>query len=119
MRFRARQRLRANKDFAILRRTGKRYSFPGFLAQATASESENEGAGRRLGLRVSRKVGNAVVRNRVKRIVRELFRMHQNELPATCDLVVVAHPSLPLMEHKVIEDHFRKLCERIQVVAAT
>ena len=117
MRFRARQRLRVNKDFAILRRTGKRYSFPGFLGQATASKSK--GAGRRLGLRVSRKVGNAVVRNRIKRILRELFRTHQNELPATCDLVVVAHPSLPSMQHKAIEDHFRKLCERIQILAAT
>ena len=117
MRFRARQRLRVNKDFAILRRTGKRHPFPGFLGQATMRESEGEG--RRLGLRVSRKVGNAVVRNRIKRILRELFRLHQNELPATCDLVIVAHPTLLSMEHKLIEDHFRKLCEQIQALAVT
>ena len=116
MRFRACQRLRANKDFAILRRTGKRYPFSGFLGQATV----NEGGGRRrLGLRVGRKVGNSVTRNRLKRILRELFRLQQNGLPESCDLVVVAHPSLVSMKHKPVEDDFKKLCERIRARTIT
>lgn len=44
----------------------------------------------RLGLSVSRRVGNAVVRNRVKRRIREAFRLSQHELPRGLDLVVVA-----------------------------
>jgi ribonuclease P protein component len=44
----------------------------------------------RLGVTVSRKVGPAVVRNRLKRLVREAFRLHRHELPAGLDLVVVA-----------------------------
>jgi len=78
---------------------------------------DKEGAGRRLGLRVGRKVGNAVVRNRIKRILRELFRLHQSDLPYQCDLVIVAFPTLPSMKHKCIEDDFRKLCERIRARA--
>ena len=117
MRFRARQRLRANKDFAIIRRSGKRYPFTGFLGQAWVGD--NEGGGKRLGLRVGRKVGNAVTRNRMKRIFRELFRQHQSDLPDHCDLVIVALPSLPSMKNKHIEDNFRKLCERIQARAVT
>jgi len=45
---------------------------------------------RRLGVTVSRKVGNAVVRNRVKRRVREWFRTHGDRLPADVDIVVIA-----------------------------
>ncbi len=42
----------------------------------------------RLGLSVSRKVGNAVVRNRWKRRIREVFRLAQHQLPVGLDLVV-------------------------------
>ena len=50
----------------------------------------------RLGLSVGRKVGNAVVRNRVKRLLREAFRLHQRDLPAGLDLVVNVRPHKPL-----------------------
>lgn len=42
----------------------------------------------RLGLSVSRKVGNAVVRNRWKRLIREAFRLSQHELPGPLDVVI-------------------------------
>jgi ribonuclease P protein component len=42
----------------------------------------------RLGLSVSRKVGNAVVRNRWKRLIREAFRLSKTDLPAGIDLIV-------------------------------
>ena len=51
---------------------------------------ENDLPHPRIGLSVSRKVGNAVVRNRWKRLLREAFRLRRDELPAGIDLVVVA-----------------------------
>ena len=51
----------------------------------------------RLGMSVSRKVGTAVRRNRIRRLSRESFRLLQHDLPRGYDLVVVVRPHDPLM----------------------
>ncbi|MDB5295043.1 MAG: ribonuclease protein component [Phycisphaerales bacterium] len=50
----------------------------------------------RLGMSVGRKVGTAVRRNRIRRLVRESFRLMQHDFPAGYDLVVVVRPHRPL-----------------------
>jgi ribonuclease P protein component len=51
---------------------------------------ENGTSHHRLGITVSRKVGCAVVRNRIKRLFREIFRKSRGEIPNTLDIVVNA-----------------------------
>jgi ribonuclease P protein component len=51
----------------------------------------------RLGVVASRKIGNAVARNRAKRLVREAFRLHQGSLPTGMDVVVIVRPGTQLL----------------------
>lgn len=55
---------------------------------------EGNGSGVRIGLTVGRKVGNAVTRNRVKRVLREFFRLHQASIDSPVDIVIVPKRTL-------------------------
>jgi len=60
------------------------------------------GSGRRLGLTVSRRVGNAVQRNRVKRRLREFFRLNKDRLPVA-DIVIIAQPGAAELDCQALD----------------
>jgi len=63
----------------------------------------------RLGVTVGRKVGNAVERNRVKRRVREFFRLHRNELQPAHDLLIIARAGAGRLSFKDVESELARV----------
>jgi ribonuclease P protein component len=87
-------RLRRRREYLALQRSGRRRHTPSFVVL----EAPAPGALSRLGVTVSSRVGDAVVRNRVKRLVREIFRVRRLDMPAL-DLVVIAKPQAARITH--------------------
>lgn len=67
-----------------------------------------EGVGPRLGLVVGRKVGPAVRRNRVKRLLREFFRRHQERLPSA-DIIILAKKGAARLTYAQVEEELRTI----------
>lgn len=80
-------RLTRRPDFTVCYESGRRYfsrHFVLFVLHRQVGPAEW-----RVGLAVTKKVGNAVVRNRIKRVLRAFFRLHQQLLPGHTDVVAV------------------------------
>jgi len=93
-RFQRVDRILCTRDFRSAVKTGKRgtsKSFVVVIAPGTEGVTRNsDEKRRRLGVTVSKRVGNSVVRNRVKRRIREWFRHARGELPNGLDILVIA-----------------------------
>jgi ribonuclease P protein component len=79
-------RLRKRWEFNAVYRMGCKKNTPHLLLLTLKNNRDQS----RIGLTVSRKVGNAVVRNRVKRVIREFFRLDRFQLDCPVDLSVIA-----------------------------
>ena len=85
------RRVRKRSEYLAIQGQGQRLAGTHYMLFARAG-GEAAAAGR-FGVTVSRKVGGSVVRNRVKRWIRESCRRMKEQLPAGVDVVVVARPS--------------------------
>lgn len=78
------ERVRKRKDYSRIYQKGVRLYSESFLVLLLAGETGT----RRLGITAGRKIGNSVKRNRIKRLLREFFRLHKDSLPAGRDIVI-------------------------------
>lgn len=85
-RLRPRERIRKKKDFIEIYRKGRRLRGRYFHLVFRPNGLEYS----RMAVVVSRKIGKATVRNRLKRRFRELFRRNKNSLPGPLDLIFIA-----------------------------
>lgn len=98
--------IKKNSDFQSVYRTGKSYA----NRQLVMYVKRTSGADRRIGISVSKKVGNSVVRHHLTRLIRESFRLHQDMLETGLDIVVVARAAAKESEYRTIERAFLHLC---------
>ena len=106
-----RHRVTRSGDFDAVYRRGRSAAGRHLVVYAF---DRGEGDSARLGLSVGRRVGGAVERNRVKRVLREEFARIQGELRPGVDYVVIARPGV----HEYVEERgSRALGERLQELA--
>ena len=112
------QRLRSPRDFQRARAQGRRVSGAVLLlGYAVRSEPDNVGLSR-IGFSVSRRVGGAVVRNRVKRRLREVIRRKLTRIAPGYDLVITARPGAADARMETLEQDVAVLLARARLLIA-
>ena len=78
--------LKKNRDFQNVYRKGKSYANKYLVMYVLKNETEEN----RIGISVSKKVGNSVIRHHVTRLIRESYRLHEDMFNSGLDIVVIA-----------------------------
>jgi len=105
--------IKKTKSFKIVYGSGRQAVNPYFVMYVRHNDSNIS----RLGITVSKKVGKAVIRNRVRRLVKESCRLRAAKVTKGMDIVIVARPAVANLEREVafikvdksLEQLFRKL----------
>lgn len=106
--------LKKNHQFRFVYKNGKSYANKYLVMYVKENGLENN----RIGISVSKKVGNSVVRHRVTRLVRESYRLHESIFNSGLDIVIVARPSAAAADYEEVESallHLGKLHQIIKI----
>lgn len=106
--------LKKNTQFQFVYRNGKSYANKYLIMYVKENGTDRN----RIGISVSKKVGNSVVRHRVTRLVRESYRLHENIFNSGLDMVIVARPAVASVGYHEVESallHLAKLHKLIKV----
>ena len=107
--------LRKNRDFQSVFKNGKSKGNKLFVMYV----SEYQPGKNRIGISVSKKVGNSVVRHRVKRLIRESYRLHEEMFNSGLNIVVIARTNASQISYAETESallHLSKLHKIIKCV---
>ena len=104
--------LKKNSDFRRLYAKGKSAVMPTMVLYTR----RNSGGENRVGFTVTVKLGHAVTRNRVRRRLREIYRLHEAELRRGADLVIVARGRSVGATFRRLEHDFLAACEKLSLL---
>lgn len=104
--------LRKNRDFQAVYKKGRSFANKYLIIYILENDQDQN----LLGISVSKKVGNSVVRHRVKRIAKESYRLHENMLNSGFNIAVIARPMAKDADFKKIEGAMLSLLKRHHVL---
>jgi len=113
-RFRRGDRLKKRFEFRQAQLSGRRIHTPHFLIVVQPNALQNT----RLGITVTKKVGSAVERNRIKRVVREVFRRNRRLFPLAHDLVFIAKRGATNIDYGSLLGELQRAAKKLQPEAA-
>ena len=100
--------LKSNQDFGNVYKSGRSYANKYLVIYTLKNGSDIN----RLGISVSKKVGNSVIRHRLKRLIKESYRLHEKVFNSGLDIVVIARKGSDACDYAGIESallHLMKL----------
>ena len=100
--------LKKNQDFKVVYQNGTSYANRLLVMYVL----KNQHSKNRLGISVSKKVGNSVVRHRLTRLIRESYRLNETDFDSNLDIVVVARASAKGKGFHEIESAFMHLAKK-------
>ena len=104
-------KLRKNKSFQAVYKGGKSLSNRLLVLYMLP----NQAGCRKIGFAAGKRLGNAVVRNRVKRMMREAFRLNRMKMPNSYDYILVGRQPVVGVKSQEVILAFLNLCARIRV----
>jgi ribonuclease P protein component len=102
------ERILKRTDFIDIKLRGKRLHTANF----TIIARPNSGDITRLGITVSKRVGNSAKRNLVKRLVREFFRLHKHEMPRGYDILIIPVREIEMPCFSRVREELRNALEQ-------
>lgn len=108
-----RQKLKKNSSFQTIYRVGKSYAnrmMVIYVLPQAACE-------RKVGFAAGKRLGNAVVRNRVKRVLREVYRLNQHKLIDNVHLVLMGRQAMVKADSNTAGRAFLDLCRKAKLIS--
>ncbi len=107
----AQNRLRKRKEFAYIYRKGEKFNTPNLTLYQVHSKYPTP----RIGFSVSNKIGKAVVRNKIKRQLREIIRNYIPQIKH-CNLILVAKPTITKIDFQSLKNEVGKILSKGKVL---
>ena len=98
--------IKKNSDFQNIYRNGKSYANRLLVMYVMRNGEESN----QLGISVSKKVGNSVVRHHIARLMREIFRLNNEKIETGLNIIVVARTAAATSDYKHLEGAYMHLC---------
>lgn len=101
-------RISLKKDFESIFKTGERLKCSSFTLVISPAQHKES----RLGIRINKKIGNAVSRNKIKRRLKEIFRLTMHSFIETIDIVIIPYTPIRKKSYLEIRKEFLNLINK-------